>query len=88
MKFLTGTSSSVAIIIGRILRKIYAIQSKPSRKRQQYFEDLGASLERWYVGLADHLRHDGTSGGLVPPPHILLMHIQYWWAVILLHRKL
>jgi hypothetical protein len=46
-------------------------------------------LDKWYIDLPEHLRHEsGPSKLPVPPPHILTLHMQYWCTVLLLHRPL
>lgn len=58
--------------------------------------ELEGILDRWYFELPVHLRYEcsgkskgGAGGGAgVPLPHVLTLHMQYWCAVLLLHRPL
>ena len=50
---------------------------------------LEARLNQWYIELPEYLRYDSSSSQrIIPPPYILLLHIRYWGAVLLLHRAL
>ncbi|KXN89712.1 Nitrogen assimilation transcription factor nirA [Leucoagaricus sp. SymC.cos] len=53
---------------------------------------LEGVLNRWYFDLPEHLRYDiaatpeRDSSASLPPAHVLTLHMQYWCAVLLLHR--
>ncbi|KAF7762266.1 transcriptional regulator family: Fungal Specific TF [Agaricus bisporus var. burnettii] len=53
---------------------------------------LDGVLDRWYFDLPEHLRYDPAANidrsptSALPPLHILTLHMQYWCAVLLLHR--
>lgn len=47
---------------------------------------LESQLDKWHIELPESLRLD--TGVEVSPPHILTLHMQYWCAVLLLHRPL
>lgn len=55
---------------------------------------LDGALDKWYFDLPEHLRYDPAvnidrdASSSLPPPHILTLHMQYWCAVLLLHRPL
>lgn len=65
---------------------------------------LEGTLDRWYLDLPHHLRYDTaavtiidrddatnnntTTSSSLPPAHVLTLHMQYWCAVLLLHRPL
>lgn len=55
---------------------------------------LDGVLDRWYFDLPEHLRYDPAANidrsptSTLPPLHILTLHMQYWCAVLLLHRPL
>jgi hypothetical protein len=70
-----------------IVQAIYAVHPVSSRHAESvYLESL---LDKWYIELPEHLRHEpGSSKHPVPLPHILTLHMQYWCAVLLLHRPL
>ncbi|KAG5644833.1 hypothetical protein DXG03_007558 [Asterophora parasitica] len=64
---------------------IYAV--RPASSRHAESKILEASLDKWYIELPPHLRYDpGSTKRAVPPPHVLTLHMQYWCAVLLLHR--
>ncbi|KAJ7920675.1 fungal-specific transcription factor domain-containing protein [Mycena leptocephala] len=44
---------------------------------------LDGQLEKWHLALPAHLQHDPRA---VPLPQVLTLHMQYWCAVLLLHR--
>lgn len=66
---------------------IYGIRPVQSRHVEaMHFESL---LDKWYLELPNHLRYDlGLPRGALPLPNVLVLHMQYWCAVLLLHRPL
>ncbi|TDL26205.1 hypothetical protein BD410DRAFT_836854 [Rickenella mellea] len=80
-------AASLAVIVGCIIDKIYAIRSGSGSKLTNYLRKLEVRLEKWHLALPEYLRFFSSSDKLVPPPHVLCIHIQYWCAVLLLHRK-
>lgn len=67
-----------------IVQTIYAVKEVTSRTLEAV--QLEQTLDRWYLGLPEHLRY--VPGAVVPPPHVLTLHMQYWCAVLLVHRPL
>lgn len=55
---------------------------------------LEGVLDKWYFDLPEHLRYDTAvaaerdAPSSLPPAHTLTLHMQYWCAVLLLHRPL
>lgn len=49
---------------------------------------LEAQLDKWYNALPDHLRYEPASRRPLPAPHIIMLHLDYWCTVLLLHRPL
>ncbi|KAJ7016417.1 hypothetical protein C8F04DRAFT_1345250 [Mycena alexandri] len=51
---------------------------------------LDGQLDKWQLGLPAHLQHNpamrSAAGAVVPLPQVLTLHMQYWCAVLLLHR--
>ncbi|KAF9448449.1 hypothetical protein P691DRAFT_792603 [Macrolepiota fuliginosa MF-IS2] len=52
---------------------------------------LEGVLDKWYFDLPEHLRYDcavtaDRDASSLPPAHTLTLHMQYWCAVLLLHR--
>jgi hypothetical protein len=80
----------LAFIMGQILEGLYSIkQAVPSRHGEA--ARLEEALDKWLLVLPDHLKLDINSiknGAPPPAPHILVLHMQYWNAVLLLHRPL
>lgn len=74
----------IASILASIVQTIYAV--KPVTSRQLEAVQLEQTLDRWYLDLPAHLRY--MSGGQIPPANVLILHMQYWCTVLLLHRPL
>lgn len=69
------------------MQAIYAVHPVSSRHVESRF--LEGSLDKWYIDLPEHLRYEpGSSRHPSPSPHVLTLHMQYWCAVLLLHRPL
>ena len=87
---LRSSNESIAAIIGQILEALYSVrQAVPSRHAEA--ARLEEVLDKWLLELPDHLKLDINSiknGAPPPAPHILVLHMQYWNAVLLLHRPL
>jgi len=85
-----SSNESLAIIISQTLEGLYSVkQAVPSRQREA--ARLEEILDKWLLALPDHLKLDINSiknGAAPPAPHILILHMQYWNAVLLLHRPL
>lgn len=77
-----------AIILSKIVQALYAVRSGPGRHAESL--RLDQELDKWYFELPDHLRYDSARSkkGATPPPHVLVLHMQYWCVVLLLHRPL
>ncbi|KDQ57049.1 hypothetical protein JAAARDRAFT_194232 [Jaapia argillacea MUCL 33604] len=80
--------SCLNAIIGNIVEKIYPVRPTPAALRLNDLAELENKLDRFYNDLPARLTYDPTSIRLTPPPHVLFLHVQYWSAVILLHRPL
>lgn len=77
----------LANILSRIVQTIYAVRPIPHRYAES--KVLERLLDKWNIALPDHLRYEpGLSKQLVPLPNVLTLHMQYWCAVLLLHRPL
>ncbi|KAG6865247.1 hypothetical protein C0991_004128 [Blastosporella zonata] len=74
-------------ILALIVQSIYAIRLSSSRHSEAQF--LESMLDKWYISLPESLRYEvGSTKRPTPPPHVLTLHMQYWCAVLLLHRPL
>lgn len=77
----------VANILSKIVQDIYAVRPNPRWHAESMV--LEGLLDKWYIELPDHLRYDpGLSKQPPPLPNVLTLHMQYWCAVLLLHRPL
>jgi hypothetical protein len=77
----------IAGILSMIVQAIYAVRPISSRHAESAV--LEGLLDKWYIELPEHLRHEPCSSTHpVPLPHVLTLHMQYWCAVLLLHRPL
>ncbi|KAH8833745.1 fungal-specific transcription factor domain-containing protein [Flagelloscypha sp. PMI_526] len=82
-----NASSTLSGILSRIIQVIYTVRPLLRRRAESVF--LEGILDKWYFELPHHLRHDPSSTKQpVPPPPVLTLHMQYWCAVLLLHRPL
>ncbi|KAJ6562490.1 fungal-specific transcription factor domain-containing protein [Mycena capillaripes] len=85
-----NASARLSGILSHIVQAIYALRPAGSRHAEQII--LDGQLEKWRLALPPHLQHDPArstrSGGAseVPLPQVLTLHMQYWCAVLLLHR--
>jgi len=82
-------------ILSKIVQAIYAVHTISNRQVESGV--LEGLLDKWYIELPEQLRYElgatgryepGATKRPVPPPHILTLHMQYWCAVLLLHRPL
>ncbi|KIY49708.1 hypothetical protein FISHEDRAFT_72344 [Fistulina hepatica ATCC 64428] len=72
-------------IMSMIIQHIYAV--RPGPVFQNEVMHLESLLEKWLSNLPPHLRREpGQPHQIVPLPHVLVLHMQYWCAVLLLHR--
>ncbi|PPQ72267.1 hypothetical protein CVT24_004684 [Panaeolus cyanescens] len=81
-------SSRLAIIIGAIISQIYPVRPTPGVSRKSLLPGLESRLDQWYITLPEELRYEAPNKRYTPPPQILLLHLRYWGAVLLLHRAL
>ncbi|KAJ7173068.1 fungal-specific transcription factor domain-containing protein [Mycena crocata] len=80
-----NASARLAGILSQIVQSIYAL--RPASSRHAELVVLDGQLEKWFLALPVHLRHDpAVRAGEVPLPQVLTLHMQYWCAVLLLHR--
>lgn len=81
-----NASSTLSGVLSTIVQNIYAVRPVTSRHAESIV--LEGLLDKWYLDLPEHLRYDPNTGNAKPTPlpHILTLHMQYWCAVLLLHR--
>ena len=77
------------MIITDIMDKIYPVQSSSGDTRRM-FEELESRLSKWLIELPEHLQLPSSTNDkrATVLPHILMLHIEYHAAVLLLHRAL
>ncbi|THH33158.1 hypothetical protein EUX98_g1067 [Antrodiella citrinella] len=76
----------LSLIMSEIMTKIYPVQPTPNTPKRAELEHLETRLHHWLFELPDHLRYREAGGRVMPLPHILALHIEYQFAVLLLHR--
>ncbi|KAG2045142.1 fungal-specific transcription factor domain-containing protein [Suillus americanus] len=79
-------AATLSILIGSIVTMIYPVRSTRRGSRRAVLNSLESRLDQWYIDLPDNLRYDPASKRNTPPLAVLFIHIQYWSAVLLLHR--
>ncbi|KAJ7481823.1 fungal-specific transcription factor domain-containing protein [Mycena latifolia] len=80
-----NASARLASILSQIVQAIYAL--RPAGSRHAELLVLDGQLEKWLLALPAHLRYDpAVQQQEVPLPQVLTLHMQYWCAVLLLHR--
>ncbi|TDL20640.1 hypothetical protein BD410DRAFT_362130 [Rickenella mellea] len=79
-----NTSATLSSILSMIVQAVYAVRPAVSRHAEALH--LERRLDKWYMELPEHLRYEQGSKGPVPPQNVLVLHMQYWCAVLLLHR--
>ncbi|TFK29468.1 hypothetical protein FA15DRAFT_752599 [Coprinopsis marcescibilis] len=80
-----NASSTLSGILSTIVQAIYAVRPVSSRHAESLV--LEGLLDKWYLELPEQLRYDSNAPNKQTPlPHILTLHMQYWCAVLLLHR--
>ncbi|KAI0818484.1 fungal-specific transcription factor domain-containing protein [Trametes gibbosa] len=79
--------SSLYIILGDVLKKIYRVSRAYATPPRALREELNSRLLQWVLDLPEPMKYSpAASTRPCPAPHILAMHIQYWAGVLLLHR--
>jgi len=82
-----NASATLSALVGQIVATIYGI--RPISSRHVESVRLETLLDKWYLELPEHLRFEpGSSRFSRAQPHVLTLHMQYWCAVLLLHRPL
>ncbi|TBU34755.1 fungal-specific transcription factor domain-containing protein [Dichomitus squalens] len=76
----------LSIIITDIMDKIYPVQVSSNTPRRVLFEELESRLNKWLIELPDDLRYPSNDRHATVLPHVLMLHIEYYTAVLLLHR--
>ncbi|KAI1788821.1 fungal-specific transcription factor domain-containing protein [Ganoderma leucocontextum] len=77
---------NLSVIITDIMDKIYPVQVSTSTSRRVLLEELESRLNKWLNELPRDLRYSPNDKHTTVLPHILVLHIEYNAAVLLLHR--
>ncbi|EGN91754.1 hypothetical protein SERLA73DRAFT_80157 [Serpula lacrymans var. lacrymans S7.3] len=79
-------AASLSVIVGSIVNLVYPVRPIARVSRRTILANLETRLDQWYIDLPNSLRYDTASKRNTPPPPVLFLHVQYWSAVLLLHR--
>ena len=75
-----------SVILARILDVNYAVKATTNQLNQNIqVSDIRVQLDAWYDQLPTKLRILPSSP-FNAMPHVLMLHVSYWWFSILLHR--
>lgn len=75
-----------SVILARILDVNYAVKASANQLNQSIqVSDIRVQLDAWYDQLPTKLRVIPSSP-FNAMPHVLMLHVSYWWFSILLHR--
>ncbi|PVG01630.1 hypothetical protein CPB86DRAFT_871039 [Serendipita vermifera] len=82
-----NAAARLSSILGQIIESLYSVK-QVVRSRHTEANRLEEILDRFYLDLPESLKCDFTNGAPaeLPPPHVLTLNMQYWNAVLLLHR--
>ncbi|KZT68249.1 hypothetical protein DAEQUDRAFT_728053 [Daedalea quercina L-15889] len=78
--------ATLAVIHGEIVEKIYPVTRVNAAPRRALMEQIHSRLITWSLELPEALQYSSTSTRPCPPPHVLVLHIQFWSMILLLHR--
>ncbi|TFK49703.1 hypothetical protein OE88DRAFT_1736693 [Heliocybe sulcata] len=78
-------AASLSTIMGEIVKELYPVRRRTTAEVGT-FQTLDNRLQQLYNGLSIGLRYGSPSALRAAPPHIMSLHVQYWYAVLLLHR--
>ncbi|PPR03375.1 hypothetical protein CVT24_012500 [Panaeolus cyanescens] len=81
-----NASACLSGLLSMIVQGIYAV--RPPNSRHSEAELLEKELDKWYLALPEQLRYEpgASKPGINTLPNVLTLHMQYWCAVLLLHR--
>jgi len=79
-------AAALTVIHGEIVEKIYPVARVDPTPRRALMERIHSRLLQWSIDLPEALRYSSQSRQPCPPPHVLVLHIQFWSMMLLLHR--
>ena len=78
--------NTLATLTSEIMTRAYPVKGSSDVRRRE-FDDLESGLRNWLLNLPDELRVTDTGKRPLPAPHVLVLHTEYYSAVLLLDRK-
>ena len=78
----------IALIHGQIVDLLYPVTRVDQTPRRALMEQIHSRLIKWSLDLPEPLQYSAKSSRPCPPPHVLVLHIQFWAMMLLLHRPL
>ena len=70
------------------MAKIYPVKWYLDQPRRAVMDKLESALHNWMIDLPDELRYHESGSRTPPPPHVLILHAEYYSALLLLYRAL
>ncbi len=69
------------------MTRVYPVMWSSDMRRRE-LNDLDIGLRNWLINLPEEVRFNDVTKRPLPAPHILALHIEYYSALLLLHRAL
>ena len=76
------------MILSRILNKVYGLDPLAPNRRGRNLPKLAEELQQWFTALPPLMQLKESNDNTAAPPDVLVLHMQYWYAVLTLYRKL
>ncbi|KAJ8523288.1 hypothetical protein ONZ45_g253 [Pleurotus djamor] len=76
-------NAKLSVILGDLISEIYPVRTGPNWAA---LPKLEARLDNWFHNLPVPLRYDPSSKRVTQPSHIIVLHIRYWGAILILQR--
>ncbi|KIP10141.1 hypothetical protein PHLGIDRAFT_11523 [Phlebiopsis gigantea 11061_1 CR5-6] len=76
----------LSFIMSEIMAKMYPVKWYMDQPRRAIMDKLESALHNWMIDLPDELRYHESGGRTPPPPHVLILHAEYYSALLLLYR--
>ncbi|KAJ3556519.1 hypothetical protein NM688_g1984 [Phlebia brevispora] len=76
----------LSFLTSEIMTRVYPVKWSSESRRRDHLDDLENSLHNWLIDLPEPIQYHENGKRPIPPPHVLVLHIEYYSAVLLLHR--
>lgn len=76
----------LSFIMSEIMSKVYPVKWSMDIPRRQLLDQLESALHTWMIELPDDLRYHESGSRVQPPPHVLVLHAEYYTSLLLLYR--